>query len=101
MGYSGQKILGAVPHLSFQLNEKHSWKAGVLGKVSLKTQLKNNLSMLFMYLQNHVSFIRVFYSYFLRDHCLRVGKYILKLNHSLIFVSYLKYDVYVCGRVFV
>lgn len=89
LGYGGQKAFGAVPHPSFQLIEKHSWKAGVLERASLKTWLKNNLSMLFIYLQKHVSLIKAFYSYFLWDHCLRAGKYILKLNHSLIFILYL------------
>lgn len=65
LGYGGQKAFGAVPHPSFQLIEKHSWKAGVLERASFKTQLKNNLSMLFIYLQNHVSLIKTFYSYFL------------------------------------
>lgn len=64
-GIYGLNTFGAVPHPSSQLIGKHSWKARVLERASLKTQLKNNFSMLSIYLRNHVSLIKVFCSYFL------------------------------------
>lgn len=96
LGQNRQKVLRAVLHPYSQLAEKLSWKVGVLKRASLKTWLKNNLSVLLIYLKKHVPLIKTFYSYFLWDHCLRAGKYILKLNHSLVLILYLYHNVYVC-----
>lgn len=86
LGCGGQKAFRAVPQPSFQLAENVLWKVGVLKRASLKTWVKNNLRTLFLYLPKHVPLIKTFYPCFLWDHCLKAGKYILKLNHSLIFI---------------